>query len=48
MLNPFANRYTVTVVDGAGKPLSAPVTVEHRQGAGGDAPCHTVIWWSGG
>ena len=48
MLNAFANRYTVTVVDGAGRPISAPVTVDHRQGAGGDAPCHTVIWWSGG
>jgi len=48
MLNAFPNRYTVTVVDGAGQPISAPVTVDHRQGAGGDAPCHTVIWWSGG
>jgi hypothetical protein len=47
-LNPFANRYTVTVVDGAGQPISAPVTVEHLQGASGSAPCHTVIWWSGG
>ncbi len=47
-LNYFANRYTVTVVDGAGRPLSPPVTVDHLQGAGGDAPCHTVIWWSGG
>jgi penicillin-binding protein 1C len=46
-LNPFANRYTVTVVDGSGRPISAPVTVEHLQGAG-NAPCHTVIWWSGG
>ncbi len=47
-LNAFANRYTVTVVDGSGRPISAPVTVDHRQGASGDAPCHTVIWWSGG
>lgn len=46
-LNPFANRYTVTVVDAAGRPLSAGVTVDHRQGAGGDAPCHTLVWWSG-
>ena len=48
LLNPFANRYTVTVVDGAGRPISAPVTVEHLQGASGAAPCHTMIWWSGG
>lgn len=48
LLNPFANRYTVTVVDGAGRPISAPVTVEHLQGASGSAPCHTVVWWSGG
>jgi len=47
-LNSFANRYTVTVVDGAGRPLSAPATVDHLQGASGSAPCHTVIWWSGG
>ncbi len=48
LLNPFANRYTVTVVDGSGRPISPPVTVDHLQGAGGNAPCHTVIWWSGG
>jgi hypothetical protein len=48
LLNPFANRYTITVVDGSGRPISAPVTVDHLQGSGGDAPCHTVIWWSGG
>ncbi len=48
LLNPFANRYTVTVVDGSGRPISAPVTVEHLQGASGSAPCHTVVWWSGG
>ncbi len=47
-LNHFANRYTVTVVDGAGRPLSPAVTVDHLQGASGDAPCHTVIWRSGG
>jgi penicillin-binding protein 1C len=47
-LNSFANRYTVTVVDGAGRPLSAAVAVEHLQGAAGSAPCHTVVWWSGG
>jgi hypothetical protein len=47
-LNPFANRYTVTVMDGAGRPISPPVTVDHLQGASGSAPCHTVVWWSGG
>jgi hypothetical protein len=48
LLNPFANRYTVTVVDGSGRPISPPVTVDHLQSAGGNAPCHTVVWWSGG
>lgn len=47
-LNSFANRYTLTVVNGSGRPISPPVTVDHLQGASGDAPCHTVIWWSGG
>ncbi len=43
-INNFANRYTLTVLDGTGAPISAPVTVEHLQGYGGDSPCHTVIW----
>ncbi len=46
-INTFANRYTLTVVDGGGNPISAPVIVEHLQGAGGDAPCHTVVWIGG-
>ncbi len=40
----FANRYTLTVVDGAGNAISPPVVVDHLQGESGDAPCHTVIW----
>jgi penicillin-binding protein 1C len=43
-LNDFANRYTVTVVDEEGHVISPPVVVDHRQGDGGDAPCHTVSW----
>jgi 1A family penicillin-binding protein len=43
-LNFFANQYTLTVVDEAGNPISAPVIVDHLQGASGDAPCHTVMW----
>ncbi len=43
-INFFPNQYTLTVVDGAGNPLSAPVVVDHLQGAGGDAPCHNIIW----
>jgi len=43
-INSFANRYTLTVVDASGNPISAPVTVEHLQGYGGDSPCHTVVW----
>ena len=43
-INSFANRYTLTVVDSNGSPISAPVTVEHLQGYGGDSPCHTVVW----
>jgi len=46
-INSFANRYTLTVVDGAGNPISPPVVVEHLQGAGGDSPCHTVVWIGG-
>jgi hypothetical protein len=41
------NRYTLTVVDEAGTPLSSPVVVNHLQGDGGGAPCHTVIWRGG-
>lgn len=43
-INSFANRYTLTVVDETGMPISPPVVVEHLQGSGGDAPCHTVDW----
>ncbi len=43
-INSFANRYTLTVVDSSGSPISVPVTVEHLQGYGGNAPCHTVVW----
>jgi hypothetical protein len=43
-LNDFANQYTLTVVDEGGQAISPPVVVEHRQGASGDSPCHTVIW----
>jgi membrane peptidoglycan carboxypeptidase len=42
-LNYFANQYTLTVLDGNGRAISAPVVVDHLQGAGGDAPCHTVV-----
>jgi hypothetical protein len=43
-INNFPNRYTLTVVDADGSPVSAPVTVEHLQGYGGSSPCHTVVW----
>ena len=43
-INFFANRYTLTVVDEAGRPLSEAVAVNHLQGEGGDAPCHWVLW----
>lgn len=46
-VNNFANRYTLTVVDDVGNPISAPAVVEHLQGSGGDAPCHTVDWAGG-
>jgi len=46
-INFFPNQYTLLVVDGEGNPLSAPVVINHLQGEGGDAPCHTVIWRSG-
>lgn len=45
-VNYFPNQYTLLVLDGAGNPLSAPVVVDHLQGNGGDAPCHSVIWRS--
>ncbi|MFZ2486620.1 MAG: transglycosylase domain-containing protein [Anaerolineae bacterium] len=47
LINSSANRYTLTVLDAAGNPLSAPVLVEHLQGEAGDAPCHNVIWRGG-
>jgi penicillin-binding protein 1C len=43
-INFFPNQYTLVIVDGAGNPLSPPVVVDHLQGSGGDAPCHSVIW----
>ncbi|MCS6844697.1 MAG: PBP1A family penicillin-binding protein [Caldilineales bacterium] len=46
-INYFANRYFLTVVDEAGNPISETVTVDHLQGDGGDAPCHTVVWRGG-
>jgi hypothetical protein len=42
-LNYFANQYTLTVMDELGKPISAPIVVDHLQGSAGDAPCHTVV-----
>jgi hypothetical protein len=45
-INFFPNQYTLVVVDGDGNPLSAPVVVDHLQGSGDDAPCHSVIWRS--
>ena len=47
LLNSFANRYTLTVVDQTDAPISEPVVVDHLQGESGDAPCHTVIWRGG-
>ena len=46
-IHSFANHYTLTVLDQAGNVASPAVTVEHLQGAGGDAPCHTVVWMGG-
>ena len=46
-IHSFANHYTLTVVDPAGNIASPAVVVEHLQGAGGDAPCHTVVWIGG-
>jgi hypothetical protein len=43
-INNVPNRYTLTVLDGSGTAISAPVTVEHLQGYGGSATCHTVVW----
>ena len=47
LINSFANRYTLTVVDQAGNVSSPAVVVEHLQGAAGNAPCHTVVWIGG-
>jgi penicillin-binding protein 1C len=47
LINSFANRYTLTVVDPSGNIASPAVVVEHLQGAAGDAPCHTVVWIGG-
>lgn len=46
-INTFANRYTLTVLDEGGNPISASVTIEHLQGAGGASPCHTLVWIGG-
>ena len=46
-IHSFANHYTLTVLDQAGNVASPEVVVEHLQGAGGDAPCHTVVWIGG-
>ena len=46
-IHSFANHYTLTVLDPAGSVASPSVTVEHLQGAAGDAPCHTVVWVGG-
>lgn len=36
--------FSITVVDDAGNPLSETILVQHQQGAGGNAPCHHVVW----
>lgn len=46
-VNFFPNQYTLAVVDANGNPLSAPVVIDHLQGDGGDAPCHTAVWRGG-
>lgn len=46
-LNYFANRYTVTVVDDAGNSISPAIVVDHLQGEGGTALCHTIVWRAG-
>lgn len=43
-INANPNHYTLTVVDESGAPVSAPVTIEHRVGYGGEHGCHTVNW----
>jgi penicillin-binding protein 1C len=43
-LGDIPNQYTLTVVGEAGQAISPAVTVDHRQGSAGDAPCHTVTW----
>jgi hypothetical protein len=43
-LNDIPNQYTLTIVDEEGQAISAPVVVDHHQGSGEDAPCHTVTW----
>lgn len=46
-INFFPNRYILTVVDQAGNPISSAIVVDHLQGEGGDAPCHSVVWRGG-
>jgi hypothetical protein len=46
-INYFPNQYTLVILDEDGNPLSAPVVIDHLQGDGGDASCHTVTWRGG-
>ncbi len=43
-INHFANRYTITILDESGAPLSLSIVIDHLQGSGGESPCHTVDW----
>jgi penicillin-binding protein 1C len=43
-LGDVPNRYTLTVVNEGGQSISPAVTLDHKQGSAGDAPCHTVTW----
>jgi hypothetical protein len=46
-LHHFPNRYTLSVVDDHGNPMSPPIVVDHLQGANLQAPCHSVVWRAG-
>lgn len=37
----------LTVMDGAGTPISATFAIPHKQGDAGDAPCHHIILQGG-
>jgi penicillin-binding protein 1C len=41
------HEFALWVEDEAGNPLSPPVTIQHRQGDGLDAPCHHVVLQGG-